>query len=105
MFGLFEDEKFFGFVAIENKDNGIYEMEKLAVIPEYRHKGYGYMLISFVWDYIRKRGGNKITIGIIDENKMLKKWYNNNGFVETGTKLFPQLPFTVCFMEKLIDDM
>ena len=33
---------------------------------------------------------------------LLKNWYMSYGFRETGTKAFPHLPFTVCFMEKEI---
>lgn len=43
-----------------------------------------------------------LSIGIINENKVLKQWYSSFGFNETGFKKFPHLPFTVCFMEKKI---
>lgn len=75
-------------------------MEKLAVLPEYRHKNYGAELVRFVFDYIRNRGGQKLSIGIIDEHTVLKYWYKELGFKEIGTQVFNHLPFTVCFMEK-----
>jgi len=40
-----------------------------------------------------------MTIGIIEENEKLKKWYSDLGFVHIGTKKFEHLPFTVGFME------
>lgn len=42
---------------------------------------------------------NKIKIGIVEENTILKEWYEKIGFVHTGTKKFEHLPFTVGFME------
>jgi hypothetical protein len=48
----------------------------------------------------RAAGGRKLSIGVVDENAVLKRWYAAQGFRETGRKRFPHLPFTVSFMEK-----
>lgn len=45
-----------------------------------------------------------ITIGILEENKVLKEWYIKNGFVCNGTRKFEHLPFTVGFMSCKIKD-
>lgn len=75
-------------------------MEKLAVLPEHRHKGYGKKLMGFVFEQVKMSKGERISIGIINESTVLKNWYIENGFAETGTKKFEHLSFTVCFMEK-----
>ncbi len=49
-------------------------------------------------------GGKVINIAIIEENTILKTWYALNGFIHLGTKEFDQLPFTVGFMECVIDE-
>ena len=101
-FGLYpEKETLAGCVAIERADNDIYYMERLAVLPEYRHKGFGVQLIDFVVKYVKSHGGKKISIGIINENDILKKWYIKQGFHEINTSRFDHLPFTVCFLEKI----
>jgi ribosomal protein S18 acetylase RimI-like enzyme len=100
LFVLFSGDRQVGFVAIEKADNNLYYMEKLAVLPEYRHKGYGTRLVRFVLDYIKNKGGKKLSTGIIDEHTILKNWYKGMGFKEISTQKFPHLPFTVCFMEK-----
>jgi len=41
----------------------------------------------------------QIKIDIIEENKILKNWYLENGFVQTNKKKIEPLPFTVGFME------
>jgi hypothetical protein len=51
---------------------------------------------------VKELGGHKISIGIIEENTVLKRWYSNNGFIHLGTKTFDHLPFTVGFMEAVI---
>ncbi|MCL2696771.1 MAG: GNAT family N-acetyltransferase [Oscillospiraceae bacterium] len=100
MFGLFEWEKQVGFVAVETRDGENYYVEKLAVLPGYRHRRGGKDLMKAAEEYIRNEGGKLISIGIIYENKVLLEWYTNLGYEEAGTKNFPNFPFTVCFMKK-----
>jgi len=100
LFGLFLGADQVGFVAVEKANDTLYYMDKLAVLPEYRHRGYGTELVAFVLDYIRNRGGQKLSIGMIDEHKVLKDWYGKLGFAVISMTKFPHLPFTVCFMER-----
>lgn len=102
MFGVFNEESQIGFVAIEKAGEDTYYMEKLVVLPEFRHRGYGKRIMDYVVDYVRKNGGKRIGIGIINENSILKQWYENYGFREIELKRFAHLPFTVCLMSKEI---
>ena len=102
MFGLFDNSQLVGFVAIERKDNDIYYLEKLAVIPERRHEGLGRQLLDFAKDKVKALGGKKISIGIIEQNILLKDWYQRNEFESIGTRQFPHLNFIVGFMEYII---
>jgi ribosomal protein S18 acetylase RimI-like enzyme len=78
---------------------GVYEMNEVSVLPGYRHFGYGKELLDFSKAKVKELRGSKITIGIVEENVVLKDWYIANGFVHIGTKQFEHLPFTVGFME------
>jgi ribosomal protein S18 acetylase RimI-like enzyme len=98
-FGYFSDGKLVGFTSLTDMGNGAFEMNDVAILPEYRHFGYGKSLIDFCKDKVCELGGNKITIGIVEENIVLKDWYAVNGFTHTGTKRFEYLPFTVGYME------
>ena len=71
---------------------------------------YGYKAINtvvkimgtigqYTYNFIENTGVKKITIGIIEDNTILKDWYETLGFIHTGTKEFDSLPFTVGFME------
>ena len=71
----------------------------LAVLPEYRHNGFGKLLLDHAKDVVKASGGNVIKIGIIEESTVLKNWYIANGFVHTGTKKFDHLPFTSGYLE------
>ncbi len=102
MVGLFADGQPAGFAQLAQKDAAVFELSKLAVLPQFRHEGYGAQLLEWARGTVRDKGGDKITIGIIEENTVLKSWYLSHGFVHTGTRVFPHLPFTVGFMEHAI---
>ena len=100
---LFVDGQQVGFVAVEKADHNLYYIEKLAIAPRQRHQGLGRHLLEFTGEMIRRMGGRRASVAIIDEHTVLKNWYRRLGFVETGTRRFEHLPFTVCFMEKNLD--
>jgi len=88
-----------GSVGIQSgKEESEYYIERLTVLPAFRHKQYGKKLLDKAIEEIKMRKGKYISIGIINENTRLKNWYLNYGFIEKGTRRFEHLPFTVCFM-------
>ncbi|MEJ2099345.1 MAG: GNAT family N-acetyltransferase [Desulfobacterales bacterium] len=87
-----------GCVAIEKATNDLCYLERLAVLPEKRCKGFGNQLAHQVLDTARAWGTKSISIGIIAEQTDLKMWYQKIGFKEGETKEFSHLPFCVCFM-------
>lgn len=89
----------FGFASLTDLGDGIYEMNDVSILPVWRHFGYGKKLLDFCKAKVLELGGNKITIGIVEENVVLKDWYAANGFVHTGTKKFKHLPFMTGYME------
>lgn len=99
MFGMYEENEMIGYFSLSEEKDGVFELHNLAVLPEYRHKGAGKLLLARAKETVRKKGGRKITIGIIDESEVLKSWYAANGFVHTGAKKFAHLPFTAGYME------
>lgn len=99
MFGLYENGKIVGYASLSDKGRSAYMLHNLAVLPEYRHNGYGRKLLDYAKEKVRALGGTIIKIDIIEENTVLKEWYLKNGFTHTGTKKFDHLPFTTGFME------
>lgn len=92
-----------GCVAIEKATNDLCYLERLAVLPEERRKGFGNQLVNQVLDTARACGAKLISIGIIAEQTDLKIWYQKIGFEEGETKQFSHLPFCVCFMRYEIE--
>jgi N-acetylglutamate synthase-like GNAT family acetyltransferase len=99
---LEQDGQALGCVALEKAGPGVCYLERLAVLPEQRRKGFGKVLVDQVFDRARKIGARRVEIGIISEQTDLKNWYEKIGFVEKGTKKFDHLPFIVAFMSKAL---
>jgi ribosomal protein S18 acetylase RimI-like enzyme len=95
---LEEDAEIRGCVALEQAKPDVCYMERLAVPPEYRGRGYGQALVRHALEQARQIGVRRIEIGIIAEDARLEEWYCRFGFVRTGTKTFDHLPFVVAFM-------
>ncbi len=89
-----------GCVALEKARPEIGYLERLAVLPERRSKGFGSALVRHVLARAESMGLERVGIGIIAEDEPLKEWYRRFGFVLTGTRQFDHLPFVVAFMEK-----
>ena len=86
-------------MSLSKESDDAYELHNLAVLPEYRHNGFGKLLLDHAKETVKSLGGNTIKIGIIEESTVLKNWYISNGFVHTGTKKFDHLPFTSGYLE------
>ena len=86
-------------MSLSKKGDDVFELHNLAVLLEYRHKGFGKLLLNHAKNVVNSFGRNIIKIGIIEENTVLKNWYIANGFVHTGTKKFEHLPFTSGYLE------
>ncbi|MBC8471504.1 MAG: GNAT family N-acetyltransferase [Planctomycetes bacterium] len=93
-----------GCAAIEKAGPDVCYLERLAVLPQYRRKGYGKALVNHIFDQAGKNGAQKVEIGIISEDTKLKNWYSQFGFVQKSTKKFDHLPFIVAFMSAEMDD-
>ena len=105
MFGNFNpDGKIIGYYSLLLQEKGECELNNLCVLPEYRHKKIGHELLKDVYAQAQSHKCNKINIGIVEENTLLRKWYENEGFVHVGTKKFDFFPFTCGYMVKELDN-
>ena len=62
-----------GCVAFEQANSDISYLNRLSVLPEYRHKGIGEQLVKHVLEYSRTKNIQMVSIGIIAEHTLLKK--------------------------------
>ena len=99
MYGLYAGKKIIGYMSLSKQDDNTYELHNLAILPEYRHNGFGKQMLDFAKETVKSFGGTKIKIGIIEESTILKNWYIVNGFEHIGTKKFDHLPFISGYLE------
>lgn len=88
-----------GCVAYEQPDSDTLYLNRLSVLPAFRHKGTGAELVNFVLDHARAQGASRVSVGIIAAHKVLKEWYLALGFVEGVTRSFDHLPFEVTYLQ------
>lgn len=99
MFAYFDGDKIVGYYSLTMPKDGVCELNNLAVLPEHRHNGIGKALLLHAFDEARKMGCTQMKIGIVEENTVLRSWYESFGFVHTGTEKFDFFPFTCGYME------
>ena len=99
MFLFYQDDKPVGYFSLAKCSDEEWELNNLAVLPEYRHLGIGKAMVDYAVAMVKTYGGKRMSIGIIEENVVLKDWYFKLGFKHISTHRFVHLPFTVGFMK------
>lgn len=95
-----ENGVLFGYYSLLLGESGGCELNNLAVLPEHRHRGIGKRLLEHSFAVARKHGCGFMNIGIVEENKKLRKWYEENGFRHLRTEKYDFFPFTCGYMKK-----
>ena len=102
MYVFLLDGKMVGYYSLALLSEKEIELNNLSVLPEYRHNKIGTKLLQDCFERARKLGAEKIKIGIVEENTVLRAWYEKNGFYHTCTQKFDFFPFICGYMEKKI---
>jgi len=89
-----------GCVALEQASSETCYLERLAVLPTHRRRGYGRALVVHALAEARALGVKGVEIGIIAAQTELRNWYRKLGFIDQKTASFPHLPFQVLFSSK-----
>ena len=103
MYAFYDNGQIVGYYSLLLQDKNECELNNLCVSPAYRHRGIGEELLKHAFAVAKESGCVKINIGIVEENKVLKKWYETFGFVHTGIQKFDFFPFTCGYMEKRLE--
>lgn len=102
MYAYYENDKIVGYYSLLLQENQECELNNVCVLPENRHKGIGEKLLNHAFEIAEKLGCKKMNIGIVEENMVLRKWYESYGVVHIGTQKFDFFPFTCGYMEKVL---
>ena len=100
MYGFFEDGKLVGYYNLYLPAEGECELGSLCVLPDKRHGGIGDALLNDAVSRAKELGCAKMKLSIVEENTVLRKWYEDHGFVHLGTRKFDFFSFTCGYLEK-----
>lgn len=103
MYAFYADGSIVGYYSLLLRENADCELNNLCVLPSYRHRGIGEALLRSAFDEALKLGCIKISISIVEENIVLRKWYEAFGFIHIKTEKYDFFPFTCGYMEKILD--
>jgi ribosomal protein S18 acetylase RimI-like enzyme len=98
----FEGDRVVGFYSLLWQAHDECELNHLCVLPAYRHKGIGTALLENAFQTAQQRNCKKMNLAIVEENRILRTWYERHGFAHTGTKKFSFFPFTCGYMTKTL---
>ena len=99
MFGFFKDDKMVGYYNLCITGDEC-ELGSLSVLPEYRHGKIGKQLLDDAISRAKSLGCKTMKLSIVEENQLLRKWYEDQGFIHEGTEKFDFFPFTCGYMKK-----
>ena len=102
MYGYFENGKMVVYYNLAIPSDNECELGSLCVLPEYRHNGIGEALLNDSIMRAKALGLSKMNLSIVEENTVLRKWYENHGFTHVGTKVFDFFPFTCGYLEMML---
>ena len=97
-----EDGRICGYYSLLRKDKDECELGNLSVLPEYRHTGIGGKLLRHAMKTAGGQNCRVMSLGIVEENTVLRKWYESYGAIHTGTEKFDFFPFTCGYMKIML---
>lgn len=100
MFVYCEAERMVGYYSLALSQDAQCELNNLSVLPAYRHKGIGTKLLQHAFEQAKAMGCTIMNVGIVEENQVLRRWYERAGFTHVGIKKFDFFPFTCGYMKK-----
>ena len=95
-----DNGKIVGYYSLQFLENSECELNNLCVLPEFRHKKMGEALIEDAVARAKSNNCTRMKIGIVEENKVLRRWYEAHGFVHTHAEKYDFFPFTCGYMER-----
>ena len=93
-----EDGRIRGYYSLRLNGDGTCELGNLSVLPEYRHRGIGGALLKHSMETAKAEYCREMRLSIVEENTVLREWYERSGAVHTGTEKFSFFPFTCGYL-------
>lgn len=77
-------------------------IKRLAVLPEFRGRGFGRELMSYAEGQLKRLGVSRVELAIVKKFKPLQRFYKQLGYLPIETRSYPFLPFEVLYLEKQV---
>jgi len=97
-FILMQDSRAVGCVGLQRANRDVLFMERLAILPECRSRGYGSRLVNHCLRLAKGRSARRLVVGVIADQLELIEWYRWLGFRFKQYARFHDLPYSVAFM-------
>ena len=91
-----------GYYSLLLREMNECELGSLSVLPEYRHRGIGGELLQHAMKTAREQNCTVMNLSIVEENTVLRKWYERYGAIHTDTEKFDFFPFTCGYMKIML---
>ncbi|MBN1257266.1 MAG: GNAT family N-acetyltransferase [Planctomycetes bacterium] len=96
---LEEDKTPCGCIALEQKDKQLCKINRLTVLPNYRNRGYGEMLVKHTMEEAKKLAATEMELSMIGLDTELRQWYESKfGFKFKNTIQYPHRFFEVLYL-------
>ena len=96
------DNRILGYYSIQFLENHECELNNLCMLPEARHKKIGEALLEDAVARAKSNDCTKIKISIVEDNTVLRCWYEKQGFIHTHCEKYDFFPFTCGYMEMVL---
>lgn len=102
MYAFYQFGAILGYDSLLLQKDGCCELNNLCVLPVCRHQGVGAVLLHHALETAKRLDCQTMRLSIVEENQVLRRWYEHHGFHHVETKKFDFFPFTCGYMEKVL---
>lgn len=92
-----------GYYSLALLGDGEAELNNLAVLPEFRHQKIGQKILQDCFSRLKDFEVTTLKISIVEENTVVRKWYESFGFIHVNQQKYDFFPFTCGYMEKKLE--
>ena len=98
LYVLEKDKQILGFFTLKLINQEIANFSMLTVIEKHQRKGYGNVMLNYIFDHSVEKGLKKISLELLcpkgwihPQKKILQEWYSSRGFKYHSVCMFEDL--------------
>jgi GNAT superfamily N-acetyltransferase len=100
LLGAFLNGVQIGFAEVDAKDEEIFEVRQLSVLPEHQKQGCGQAMLDYAVALIRSLAGVAVVGAMIEGKQWMKDWLGQNGFWEEVSGQPEGFPCRISLLQK-----